>query len=221
MVVLEAHIVINREGLVREWNRGAEAIFGYARDEAVGQELATLIIPERYRARHRAALHAIREGAAPRLIGRPLDLFGITKKGEEIPVRIIIRGVSADGSFTASILERHEDFIDVTNTGERGLVKTLTHTKEGFMAVIFILGIGLSVGLWLKGIVVTPEQIEVNTAAIVLVADSLVALKGRFVVVESRSQETYNLLLDVVCNDPASAILNRRECARWLREQSR
>ena len=43
--------LLHREGVIRLWNRGAEAIFGYRREDALGQTL-DLIIPEPWRARH-------------------------------------------------------------------------------------------------------------------------------------------------------------------------
>ena len=39
------------EGKIRFWNSGAEAVFGYTREEALGQSL-DLIVPEKQRARH-------------------------------------------------------------------------------------------------------------------------------------------------------------------------
>jgi len=47
----EAVVYSDREGIIRLWNRGAETIFGYRREDALGQTL-DLIIPERWRARH-------------------------------------------------------------------------------------------------------------------------------------------------------------------------
>jgi PAS domain S-box-containing protein len=44
-------IAADREGIIRIWNAGAERIFGFVRDEAVGRSL-DLIIPEHLRARH-------------------------------------------------------------------------------------------------------------------------------------------------------------------------
>lgn len=53
-IVEESPIAIlyaDREGRIRLWNAGAEAIFGHSAAEAIGQSL-DLIIPERQRARH-------------------------------------------------------------------------------------------------------------------------------------------------------------------------
>jgi PAS domain S-box-containing protein len=46
-----AILFADREGKIRLWNAGAEAMFGYAAAEALGQSL-DLIVPERQRARH-------------------------------------------------------------------------------------------------------------------------------------------------------------------------
>src|SRR5918992_3444465 len=42
---LDAVITIDDRGLVVEWNRAAEHVFGYSRAEAVGREMAELIVP--------------------------------------------------------------------------------------------------------------------------------------------------------------------------------
>jgi PAS domain S-box-containing protein len=47
----DAIIFADREGVIRLWNPGAEAMFGYRAEEAIGQTL-DVIIPERLRQRH-------------------------------------------------------------------------------------------------------------------------------------------------------------------------
>jgi PAS domain S-box-containing protein len=47
----DAIVAADRDGLIRFWNPGAERIFGFAREEVLGQSL-DLIIPERLRERH-------------------------------------------------------------------------------------------------------------------------------------------------------------------------
>lgn len=44
-------VIVDREGLIRYWNRGAERIFGYSAGEVAGRSL-DLIIPEKHRKRH-------------------------------------------------------------------------------------------------------------------------------------------------------------------------
>ena len=47
----DAIIFADREGVIRLWNAGAQAVFGYPPEEALGQTL-DLIVPERLRERH-------------------------------------------------------------------------------------------------------------------------------------------------------------------------
>ena len=58
----DAIVFADREGVIRVWNRGAEALFGFAASEAVGRSL-DLIVPERFRQAHWAAFdRAIAQG---------------------------------------------------------------------------------------------------------------------------------------------------------------
>jgi PAS domain S-box-containing protein len=54
----DAIIASDGGGTITFWNPGAERIFGFSRDEALGQSL-DLIIPERLRARHWAAYNEV------------------------------------------------------------------------------------------------------------------------------------------------------------------
>jgi PAS domain S-box-containing protein len=47
----DAIIAADRSGIIRFWNPGAERIFGYSSNEALGESL-DLITPERLRQRH-------------------------------------------------------------------------------------------------------------------------------------------------------------------------
>jgi len=47
----DAIIAADRDGIIRFWNPGAERIFGYVRDDAIGRSL-NLIIPQRLQQRH-------------------------------------------------------------------------------------------------------------------------------------------------------------------------
>jgi PAS domain S-box-containing protein len=60
--VSDAVIFTDREGLIRFWNAGAEAVFGHAAHDVMGGPVE-VIIPERLRAAHRAGFDtAIRTG---------------------------------------------------------------------------------------------------------------------------------------------------------------
>jgi len=52
----DAIMYADRDGIIRMWNKGAERIFGYLADQAIGQTL-DLIIPEKLRERHWEGYH--------------------------------------------------------------------------------------------------------------------------------------------------------------------
>ena len=54
--VLDCIVTMDARGIVIEFNDAAARTFGYTKAEAIGRSLADLIIPQRFRERHRAGL---------------------------------------------------------------------------------------------------------------------------------------------------------------------
>ena len=97
---LDAIVTIDQEGTVTEWNPAAEEIFGYSRAEAVGQELASLIIPEEHRLRHRDALQGRRgqsAGSPLGVIGRRLPLPAQRRDGSTFSAEIVVTQANLPG----------------------------------------------------------------------------------------------------------------------------
>ena len=87
---LDCIIVMNASGRVVEFNPAAERVFGYTREEAVGKELAELIIPAALRERHRQGLrHFLETGEGP-VLGRRIEITGVRADGSEILVELAI-----------------------------------------------------------------------------------------------------------------------------------
>ena len=93
---IDCVITIDADGIVREFNPAAERTFGYSREQAVGRELAALVVPERYRDRHRRGLERLRAGGSGRLLGDRIELEAIRADGEEFPVELTITPISDD-----------------------------------------------------------------------------------------------------------------------------
>jgi len=100
---LDCIISMDATGRVIEFNPAAERVFGYKREEAVGQELATLIIPPEVRERHRKGLeHYMATGEGP-VFGKRLEVKALRADGSEILVELAITALR-DGNapvFTA------------------------------------------------------------------------------------------------------------------------
>ena len=100
---LDCIINMDATGRVQEFNPAAERVFGFSRDEAVGKELAELIIPPRFRERHREGLaHYLKTGEGP-LIGKLIEIEALRRDGSEILVALAISATKVNGSpiFTA------------------------------------------------------------------------------------------------------------------------
>lgn len=94
---LDCIMSMDHEGRVIEFNPAAEKTFGYTRDEALGKEMAELVIPPSLREQHRAALERYLETGTGTIIGRRLELRGMRKDGSEFPVELAITRVDLPG----------------------------------------------------------------------------------------------------------------------------
>ena len=76
-------------GAILGWNQGAVKMFGYRAEEVLGKSL-TLLMPERYRARHEAGMARLMVTRNALLAGQVLQLAGLRKNGEEFPIEITL-----------------------------------------------------------------------------------------------------------------------------------
>lgn len=81
----DAVIFADREGLIRIWNRGAEAVFGFPAAEALGQSL-DIIIPEELRKRHWEGYNRAIAAGRTRLGSRVLVTRGLHRDGSRLYV---------------------------------------------------------------------------------------------------------------------------------------
>jgi len=87
----DAVILGDARGIIRLWNAGAEAIFGFTAEEAVGQSM-DIIIPERLRGRHWDGYHKVMATGRSRYgAGELLAVPAITKDGRGISIEFTIQ----------------------------------------------------------------------------------------------------------------------------------
>ncbi|HEX6262686.1 MAG TPA: PAS domain S-box protein [Actinomycetota bacterium] len=87
---LEAVIVIDHRGTVIDWNPAAERYFGYSREEALGWEMAEMIVPEDARARMREGLQRFLETGESRIMGRRHEMVAQRRGGARFPVEVTV-----------------------------------------------------------------------------------------------------------------------------------
>ena len=108
-------IFADERGIIRLWNSGAEAMFGYTAEEAVGQTME-IIIPEKHRARHDEGYARVMQTGTTKYGRDALAVPALRKDGTRISIEFTIVLVrSAQGSVigAAAIVQ------DVTARWER------------------------------------------------------------------------------------------------------
>ncbi len=102
---LDPVVVVDESGCVVTMNPAAESTFGYTLEEALGQSIGALLVPEHLRAAHEAGFARYRATREPRVLGRRVELEARCKDGRVIPVELAITEVNLSDRrlFTANL----------------------------------------------------------------------------------------------------------------------
>lgn len=83
-----ADVIITEDGTVEVWNTQAEEMFGWTRAEIIGKQLDEMVIPQRYRAAHRAGLERYKQHGVGKVLCRRLRIPGLHKDGHELMLEV-------------------------------------------------------------------------------------------------------------------------------------
>lgn len=86
----DAIISADSEGIITSWNRGAQAIFGYTEEEAIGRSF-TLLVPSRY---FDALSHGMEQ---PGNIISGVEIYCLRRDGSEFPVELSLASWEVEG----------------------------------------------------------------------------------------------------------------------------
>ena len=130
---LDAIITIDEKDLVVEWSRAAEKMFGYSQDQAVGREMAELIIPPRLRDAHRQGIQRFHETGEGPFLSNRIELPAIRANGAEFPAEVSIVPIPLEGrtlftGFIRDITKRKR--VEEERERLRGMQAELAHTNR-------------------------------------------------------------------------------------------
>jgi PAS domain S-box-containing protein len=95
----DAFVAMSPDGLITEWNRQAELVFGWPRDEAIGRVLADTIIPPQYREAHtRGLANFLATGVGP-VLNRVIEVPALRRDGREFPAELSIAPIRLGGQY--------------------------------------------------------------------------------------------------------------------------
>jgi PAS domain S-box-containing protein len=105
----DAVAAVNQQGVIIQVNSQTEAMFGYTRDELIGQRVE-MLVPERQRPQHQGHRDHFHQQPKIRRMGSGLDLSGRRRDGTEFPVEISLSPVATgNGSMVLSVIRDVSD----------------------------------------------------------------------------------------------------------------
>ena len=87
---LDAVVIMRPDGTIADWNRVAQATFGWSREEAVGRLMVDLIVPLEYRASHIRGIARFNETGSGPVLGRLIEISALRRTGEQFPIELSI-----------------------------------------------------------------------------------------------------------------------------------
>jgi PAS domain S-box-containing protein len=120
-----AMLMVARDGKIGLVNKQVETLFGYAREELLGQPIE-ILVPQRFRAMHPVYRESFFAEPKARPMGAGRDLFGLRKDGSEVPIEIGLNPIhTPEGLVTLASI------IDIT---ERKRLEESLHQRVGELA---------------------------------------------------------------------------------------
>jgi PAS domain S-box-containing protein len=102
----DAIIAMDNKGIIVVWNKAAQRIFGYRKEEAEGRKLNELIVPERHRVDFGKTFIEFGSDGRESVSSEPVELAGLRKDGTEIVIEYSMSRVNIDDKWHAICIAR-------------------------------------------------------------------------------------------------------------------
>lgn len=121
---VDSIITIDAEGNILSFNHASEGLFGYSREEILGQHFRVLV-PSKYSELHNENLKQLNAGDYLPLSGKRVELTGLHKNGRSLPIEL---------SVTKTVFNEHTRYTGIiTDISERKVNEQL---KRDFISTV-------------------------------------------------------------------------------------
>ena len=152
----DAVVMIDQQGIIRLVNRQAETMFGYPRDELLGQP-GEVLMPEAFRRVHADLRQGFLENAGARAVGLGrADLLGLRKDGTTFPVDISLSPIESEGGIVVAaavrdVTQRQLADLELANTNRALQMlsrcnEVLTHMDDEAELLLQVCRLAVDVG---------------------------------------------------------------------------
>ncbi|HEB72475.1 MAG TPA: PAS domain S-box protein [Nitrospirae bacterium] len=135
----DAIVVIDDEDKITYWNQAAERVYGHTSEEAVGQTLHDLVIPDSIRERYIQWYENFKNSGEQFYPGQTVVRRGVRKNGEEFPMELSVATVKIRGKFYAvGFVRDATERLKIQANLEKSLSvhhATLESTADGMLVV--------------------------------------------------------------------------------------
>ena len=121
---LDAVVVTDADGVIKDWSPQAEQVFGWTRGEVIDRRVSETIIPPEHRSAHTEGLERFKRSGSGPFMNRRLELTALRKDGSRFPIEItitpLLRGTQTEFSaFIRDITERKQAQIAIAESEAR------------------------------------------------------------------------------------------------------
>jgi PAS domain S-box-containing protein len=102
----DAVVTIDPQSIIIDWNRTAERMFGWPRDEAVGRVITDLIVPPAHREAHHRGMKRFLENRTAGILNRRVEITALDRSGREFDIELSVWPVETGTTFTFSAFIR-------------------------------------------------------------------------------------------------------------------
>ena len=121
---LDAVVVTDADGVIKEWSPQAEQVFGWTRSDVIDRRVSDTIIPLEHRQAHTEGVERFKRSGSGPFMNRRLELTALRKDGSRFPIEITItplqRGAQTEFSaFIRDITERQQAQVAIAESEAR------------------------------------------------------------------------------------------------------